>query len=116
MKAHRLAVGALMIALAACSKDGGSSEAPGSCYREKDNACAEYGRAEAAAGKRLCSGMTWRSGEGTCPIENRLGTCALKAGGREHLYSGPPNTYSVNGAKTACESGGGMWTAIATVH
>lgn len=85
---------------AACSKEG----EPGSCYRPNDNACVDYDRTQAAAGKRLCSGMTWTPGEKSCPPANRLGSCSKKDG-TEWLYSGPPNNYNATSAKSACELG-----------
>lgn len=106
MRASDVAV-VLAIALAACKRDA----APGSCYRTPDNACVEYGRSEAAAGKRLCAGLTWSAGEKSCPVQNRLGTCAKRD---EHttelLYSGPPNNFTPASAKSACEHAGGVFT------
>jgi hypothetical protein len=93
---------------AACSE---KSE-PGSCYRDKDNACAEYGAAQSAAGKRLCSGMKWTPGAQSCPTANRVGTCVGKNSVAEYLYAGAPNNYSAAGAKSACEASGGAFTPL----
>lgn len=92
------------IALAACTHDA----EPGSCYRERDNACVELGRAQAAAGKRLCTGFRWTAGEGTCPKDNRIGTCRRDAHD-EILYGGPPNQFTPDVAKTQCEAAGGSF-------
>jgi hypothetical protein len=92
------------LVLIACKSDAD----PGSCYRERDNACVDYGRAQAAAGKRLCTGYRWTPGEGTCPKDGRIGTCA-RDGRDEFLYSGPPNQLTPSAAKTICESGGGVF-------
>jgi hypothetical protein len=89
-----------------CSNEG----EPGSCFRPRDNACVEYGRAQGAAGKRLCSGMTWTAGDKSCPSAGRLGTCVKKSG-PEHLYGGAPNNYSPSSAKNACEWAGGVFTS-----
>jgi hypothetical protein len=97
-----VAIGA---SLASCSKPGEA----GSCYREHDNACIEYTPSEGAAGKRLCSGMKWTSGAGSCPSASRVGTC-IKATVSEQLYGGAPNNYTPASAKTACEHGSGTFT------
>jgi hypothetical protein len=91
--------------VAACSNEG----EPGSCYRDHDNACVDYGRPQGAAGKRMCSGMKWTSGEKSCPTANRIGACT-KQSGTEWLYSGAPNNYNASSAKSACEFGGGVFT------
>ena len=94
------------VGLVACSNEGD----PGSCYRDRDNACVEYGRAKAGAGKRLCDGMRWIPGERSCPTEGRLGACVKKTGS-DYVYGGPPNNYSLTAAKNACEWGGGVFLA-----
>ena len=92
--------------LVACKDDG----EPGSCYRGSENACVEYGQAMGAAGKRLCSSHTWRAGEKSCPMENRLGTCTKEKGTvTEIVYGGAPNNWSVATAKNACEFKGGVF-------
>jgi hypothetical protein len=93
----------VLLVLAACSKQDAE---PGSCYRERDSACVEHPRAQAAAGKRLCTGFRWTPGEGTCPKENRVGTCT-RDGHDEVLYGGPPNYLTPATAKTQCEAAGG---------
>lgn len=99
----------LLVLLAACSLVGCSKSAePGSCYRAQENACVEYAADRAAAGRRICSGMTWRAGEGSCPAEDRLGTCTTPSGA-EHLYAGAPNHYTSSSAKSACEGAGGTF-------
>ena len=60
----------VLVLLVACKNEG----EPGSCYREPDNACVEYGQTMGGAGKRLCSSFKWTAGEKSCPTENRLGT------------------------------------------
>ena len=91
---------------AACSKQGEA----GSCFRPNDNACVEYDRAQGAAGRRLCSGMTWTPGDKSCPPAGRIGSCAKKDG-TEWLYVGAPNNYNAASAKSACELGsGGIFT------
>src|SRR5262245_41755127 len=91
---------------------GCSTEAePGSCYRAPDNACVDYGRAQAAAGKRMCSGLKWTTGEKSCPKENRLGACTRAKDQAEWLYGGAPNNYNLSSARSACEFGGGVFTA-----
>lgn len=93
--------------LAACSNEG----EPGSCYREPDNACVEYGKSMGGAGKRLCSAFKWTEGPQSCPKENRLGTCLKEKGAvSEIVYGGSPNNYSVATAKNACEFKGGVFT------
>jgi hypothetical protein len=92
-------------ALIACSNVG----EPGSCFRPADNTCVEYGRPSGAAGKRLCSGMTWTPGDKTCPAAGRLGVC-IKPSGSEYVYGGSPNDYTPSGAKNACEWAGGVFT------
>ncbi len=102
-----LSFAALLAAVtSACSNDA----QPGSCYRPADNACVGYARERAAAGKRLCSGMTWTAGEGSCPALGRVGTCAHKEGS-EIVYSGAPNNYPAVSAKTACEHAGGAFSS-----
>ena len=91
--------------LLACSKGG---EPPGSCLRPQANSCSEYAAAEAAAGKRMCSGMTWTPGEKSCPGPGRLGACE-KSSGVELLYAGPPNNYTPASARIACEAAGGTF-------
>jgi hypothetical protein len=83
---------------------------PGSCYRDKDNVCVEYGEAQAAGGKRLCAGYRWIAGAGSCPTEGRVGSCAREGGKTiELMYSGPPNQFNAAAAKTSCESSGGSF-------
>jgi hypothetical protein len=94
---------ALLVLASACSK----GAEPGACMREHENACIEYGRDVATAGKRMCAGMKW---EARCPPSGRLGTCAKKDG-TEFVYGGPPNNYSPATAKSACEWAGGTFTA-----
>jgi hypothetical protein len=94
---------ALALLLAGCSKPG----APGSCYRERDNACVEFDGAHAAGGERLCAGFRWTAG--TCPKENRLGSCT-KQGQSEWLYGGAPNSFTPASARSICEGGGGTFT------
>ncbi|HEY8073597.1 MAG TPA: hypothetical protein VIF62_05800 [Labilithrix sp.] len=96
----------VFLLLAACSKDAD----PGSCYRARDNACAEYGRTEAAAGKRMCTGFEWRAGASSCPSENRIGLCNKDAHD-DIVYSGPPNMFDVKAATTWCESLGGHFSS-----
>jgi hypothetical protein len=96
----------LSIVLVACKDEG----EPGSCYRNPDNACVEYGKAMGGAGKRLCSAFTWRAGEKSCPADNRLGTCTKEKGTvTEIVYGGSPNNYTVATAKNACEFKGGVF-------
>lgn len=104
--ASAFALFAACSACAGCAKDAD----PGSCYRARDNACSEYGRAVAAAGKRMCTGFAWRAGASSCPLENRLGLCT-KDGRDDILYAGPPNQFTPAAAKSACESGGGHFVA-----
>lgn len=100
-------VGLLALVVPACKRDG----QPGSCYRDRDSACVEYDAARAAAGQRMCAGHRWTPGVGTCPTENRLGTCVRERGAVvEHLYAGPPNHFTPVSARGACESGGGSWS------
>ena len=108
MRAAALAVvlGALLVA---CSTKG----EPGSCYRAPDNACVEYTREQGAAGKRICSGLTWTAGENTCPKDHRVGTCTKAKDGVEWLFGGPPNNYTAASAKSACEFGGGVFSPAA---
>ncbi len=109
MSAVRLVLAALLAfaaAATACSTDA----QPGSCYRPADNACLGYPRERAAAGKRLCSGMTWTAGEGSCPALGRVGHCAHKEGS-EILYTGAPNNYTAASARTACEHAGGTFSS-----
>jgi len=95
-----------LLLLAACSNKG----EPGSCYREPDNACVEYGASMGGAGKRLCSSFKWTPGEKSCPAENRLGTCIKEKGGvTEYVYGGAPNNYTKPSAKNACEFRGGTF-------
>lgn len=94
-----------LLLLAACS----NKAEPGSCFRAHDNACVDYDQAQAAAGKRMCAGLTWAPGDHSCPTANRLGSCKSK-GGAEFLYGGAPNNYTAASAKGACESGGGVFT------
>ncbi|MBX3199570.1 MAG: hypothetical protein KF894_15655 [Labilithrix sp.] len=89
--------------LVACSND-----EPGSCFRGHDNACIDYDRPQAAAGKRMCAGMTWTPGEKSCPRNDRLGSCT-RSGGAEWVYAGPPNNYGPASAKSACELNGGTF-------
>lgn len=102
-------LGALVVMATACAKE---SAPPGSCTRDRDGTCTEYPADRAMAGKRMCSGFTWREGAGSCPAENRLGTCA-KEGGRvvELLYGGPPNHFTADTAQKACGAAGGQWAA-----
>jgi hypothetical protein len=103
MKPLLLSIGLI---LAGCKDEG----EPGSCYRNPDNACVEYGKAMGAAGKRLCSAFTWRAGEKSCPAENRLGTCTKEKGTvTEVVYGGAPNNYTVSTAKNACDFKGGVF-------
>jgi hypothetical protein len=96
----------LALFIAGCSNEG----EPGSCYRNPDNACVEYGKAMGGAGKRLCSAFTWRAGEKSCPTENRLGMCAKEKGAvTEIVYSGAPNNYDISTARNACEFKGGVF-------
>ncbi|MBX3216677.1 MAG: hypothetical protein KF850_31875 [Labilithrix sp.] len=92
-------------ALVACSNDA----EPGSCFRGHDNACVDYDRPQAAAGKRMCAGMTWTAGEKSCPRSDRLGSCN-KPSGAEWVYRGAPNNYGPESAKSACELNGGTFT------
>lgn len=96
----------VVFASSGCSREGEA----GSCFRERENVCVEYGRLQGAAGKRLCSGMTWTTGEKSCPSAGRIGTC-MKSSGAEYMYRGAPNDYSSTGAKTACEWAGGVFHA-----
>lgn len=96
------------IALGACHRD----EAPGSCHRERDNVCVEYPAPVAAAGKRMCAAGTWRDGASTCPTTGRVGRCVKKAAGEpELLYSGAPNNYTLESARSSCEFAGGTFAA-----
>lgn len=99
-----------LFALAAC--DSKPAE-PGSCFRPQENACIEHDAAHAAGGKRLCVGLVWTAGAGSCPPANRLGTCTKKDGA-ELLYAGPPNNYSAASAKLACEHGAGTFRGSGT--
>jgi hypothetical protein len=96
---------------AGCSNEGEA----GSCYRAGDNACVEYPRSQGAAAKRMCAGLKWTPGESSCPKESRLGACArgkdARESGTEWMYGGAPNNYTTASAKSACESGGGVFTA-----
>lgn len=90
--------------LLACSK--GSTEPPGSCYRDADNACVEYGADKSAGGKRLCTGHRWTTGTNSCPAANRLGQC--KRGITvETMYGGPPNNFTADTARAVCEGANG---------
>ena len=92
-----------MALLAACHPD---SE-PGACLREKDNACVEYDRDTATAGKSKCVGFSWTN---ACPAENRLGSCVREAGKVvETMYAGAPNHYTAAIAKQTCEGSGGAF-------
>ncbi|HVH47314.1 MAG TPA: hypothetical protein VM925_33495 [Labilithrix sp.] len=91
----------------ACSTKAGE---PGSCQRAIDNACVDYGAAQASAAKRICAADKWTTGEKTCPTANRLGSCTKKDGA-EWIYGGPPNNYTAASAKTACEFAGGVFGA-----
>lgn len=93
-----------MLFLVACSKPA----EPGSCQRGPENVCIEYEPAQAAAGKRLCSGMTWTPGPHSCPVPGRVGKCQ-KSDVQEILYAGPPNNYAAGSAKAACEHAGGTF-------
>lgn len=84
---------------------------PGSCFRPQENACIQYDAARAAAGKRLCVGLTWTAGAASCPPANRLGTCAKKDA-TELLYAGPPNNYNAASAKLACEHAPGTFSEL----
>lgn len=96
---------AVAMVLVSCKKDG----VPGSCVRARDNTCAEYGAAEAAAGARMCLPGIYRPGE-KCAPEGRLGTCAREGGKiAEYMYSGPPNGFTLDAAKAACEAAGGTF-------
>jgi hypothetical protein len=98
----------LALLLASCSREA----EPGSCYRAPDNACVEYGRARAAAGRRLCAGLTWAAGEESCPAEGRVGACVkAREDTTEWLYSGAPNNYTAASARSACEAAGGAFRA-----
>lgn len=102
-----LSVLVLVLVLAGCSNEG----QPGSCYRDPDNACVEYGQPMAGAGKRLCSAFKWSEGAQSCPKDNRLGTCIKEKGAvTEIVYGGAPNNYTVATAKNACEFKGGVFT------
>ena len=81
---------------------------PGSCFRDKDNACVEYGPDQAVGGKRLCAGYTWLAG--ACPKEGRVGAC-VKDGAKtvEYVYSGAPNRFTPEAAKAACGTAGGAF-------
>lgn len=109
MIAHRrraLAIFALIVG-AACTPKG----EPGSCYRDKDNACVEYGATTAVGGKRLCAGYKWLPGAGSCPTADRVGACARQGGASiEILYAGPPNRFTKDAAKATCERTGGAFT------
>lgn len=99
------------LALAGCSNEG----EPGSCYRTPDNACVEYGKAMAGAGKRLCSSFKWTEGAQSCPQENRLGTCIKEKGTvSELVYGGAPNNYTAASARNACEFKGGVFTSASS--
>lgn len=100
----------LLLLLVACSKQQGE---PGSCLRGHDNACVEYTREQAAAGKRMCAGMTWANGANSCPAAGRLGTCTKKDV-TEIVYSGAPNNFTAASAKSACEFAGGTFTGPGT--
>lgn len=103
----------VLLAAALASWMGCSTEGEaGSCFRQGDNACVDYPRAQGAAAKRMCAGLKWTPGEGTCPTANRLGACAKKAGS-EWMYGGAPNNYTPASAKGACEFGGGVFTPAA---
>ena len=103
---------ALVLALSAASLACSNEGEPGSCYRTPDNACVEYGKAMAGAGKRLCSGFKWTPGAQSCPHDSRLGTCIKERGAvSEILYAGVPNNYNAGSAKNACEFKGGMFTS-----
>ncbi|MBX3260717.1 MAG: hypothetical protein KF782_13600 [Labilithrix sp.] len=101
------ALAVLVVALAAPAACANDAE-PGSCFRGHDNACVDYDRARAAAGKRMCAGMTWTAGERSCPRDARLGSCNKKSGA-EWIYAGPPNNYGPASAKSACELNGGTF-------
>ncbi|MDF2695600.1 MAG: hypothetical protein K0S65_3983 [Labilithrix sp.] len=100
----------LAVLCGAASSGCSNETAPGSCFREHDNACVEYTTAQGAAGKRMCSGMKWTAGAATCPTANRLGTC-VRGSGTEFLYAGAPNNYNAASAKTACEHDGSRFIA-----
>ena len=98
---------ALLVALVGACSDKGE---PGSCYRQPDNACIEYGASMGGAGKRLCSSFKWTPGAQSCPKENRLGTCIKEKGKvNELVYGGPPNNFTVPVAKNTCEFKGGVF-------
>jgi hypothetical protein len=100
-----LFLGLAALANGACSREG----EPGSCFRERENLCLEYDRVQGAAGKRMCSGMTWTGGASSCPSASRLGTC-VKQSGAEYVYGGAPNNYTPSSAKTWCEWARGVFT------
>jgi hypothetical protein len=91
-----------------CSKKPGEA---GSCRRDGDNVCVEFGAAQATAGKRMCDPAKWTNGAGSCPRENRLGSCVSPRDGARFIYGGPPNHYTAASAKTACEFAAGTFTA-----
>ncbi|AKU94218.1 hypothetical protein AKJ09_00882 [Labilithrix luteola] len=93
-----------------CSKQSGS---PGSCYRERDSTCTEYSAAESVAAQRMCQGFRWTSGTNTCPKENRIGACVRENGHvTEMMYSGPPNQFTPDIARSTCERAGGTFNAL----
>lgn len=99
-----------IVGLAAASACTARGE-PGGCFRDKDNACVEYGAEQAVGGKRLCAGYTWLPGERACPKDGRVGTCR-REGGRvaEYVYGGPPNRFTAASAKTTCEASAGTFS------
>ncbi|MBX3204856.1 MAG: hypothetical protein KF764_07295 [Labilithrix sp.] len=103
---------AALFVVAALAGGCSSGADPGSCFRGHDNACVDYERAQAAAGKRMCAGMTWTPGDKSCRTAGRLGSCS-KESGAEWLYEGAPNNYTASSAKSACELNGGTFTAAA---
>jgi hypothetical protein len=96
-----------VVVAAACHRDA----EPGSCHKERENLCVEFGSAEAAAGKRMCAGATWIPGDKSCPSASRIGVCTKKASSVEQLYGGAPNNYTRESARSACEFAGGTFAA-----
>jgi hypothetical protein len=93
-----------LVLLLACTK---RTAEPGSCYHPLENSCTEYGPENALAAKRMCRPSDWRPGLQSCPTPT-LGTCSRR-GGKAFLYAGPPNNFTPESAKSACEFGQGTF-------
>ena len=85
----------LLLALVACSKDGGPSCRIGST-------CEEFSAAKPEA-QHDCEAVKGQWVKAACPTDNLVGTCTTSAGEKRLYYGGGTDAYTPDNAAANCE-------------